>query len=295
MKAALLILCTLLFIPLPSVGEEIVQLTQGEVFLLPEPVLSPAARVNAATPLPAVTVCDGSACRILMAADVATAPGAYREKISITENGTRRAMDIAVEVVAGDFPEQRLTLPSQYVTPDPKARARIERENRLIRSAYASPDPAPVEGFFFIPVGGNITGRFGGRRVLNGRPSSRHMGVDLRAETGEPVRAAGDGRVALTGDFYLTGKSVFIDHGSGLFSAYFHLSQINANRGDRVPCGAVIGRAGSTGRSLGPHLHFGMRVGTAHVDPLGLIETLQQAQPAGGADKTVRAGSSGQN
>ncbi len=132
-----------------------------------------------------------------------------------------------------------------------------------------------MEGTFARPLAGKVTGGFGGRRVLNGKTQSRHMGVDLRAAIGEPVHAAGNGRVVLAGDFYLSGKSVFIDHGGGLFSMYFHLSRIDVQTGDMVPSGAVIGRAGATGRSAGPHLHFGMRVRGAHVDPLGVVEALQ--------------------
>ncbi|MBW2722729.1 MAG: M23 family metallopeptidase, partial [Deltaproteobacteria bacterium] len=72
-------------------------------------------------------------------------------------------------------------------------------------------------------------------------------------------------------DFYFHGKAVVIDHGWGLYSMYFHLSQLNVAKGDFVGKNAVIGLAGSTGRATGPHLHWGIRLGGARVDPFALL------------------------
>jgi murein DD-endopeptidase MepM/ murein hydrolase activator NlpD len=275
MKTILFCLCSLLVTAPLACAEDIYRITQGEVFLLPDPTFTPQSRIAASSPFPAAIVCRESVCAALVAVDVATVPGAYREKLAIADGTGERATEIAVEVDGGKFPEQRLTLPRRYVTPNRKLQARIEQENKLIRQAFAHPGDWPVEGSFARPLAGKVTGAFGTRRVMNGKTQSRHMGVDLRAPTGEPVHAAGNGRVVLTGDFYLSGKSVFIDHGGGVFSMYFHLSRIDVKKGDTVPNGALIGRAGATGRSAGPHLHFSMRVKGAHVDPLGFIEALQ--------------------
>jgi murein DD-endopeptidase MepM/ murein hydrolase activator NlpD len=258
---------------------QIYQVAPGDVFLLPDPALTPQARITAGSPFPAALVCAEGSCAVLVAVDVATAPGAYRERLVIADGNRQRATEVAVEIGKGEFPEQRITLPRRYVTPNRKLQARIARENKLVRQAFAHPGDWPVSGPFARPLAGKVTGAFGARRVLNGENRGSHMGVDLRAATGDPVRAAGNGRVVLAGDFYLSGQSVFIDHGGGVFSMYFHLSRIDVQKGDMVPSGAVVGRAGATGRSAGPHLHFGMRVKRAHVDPLGVIETLQQGMP----------------
>lgn len=288
MKPFFFCLCAfLLATPLAS-GEEIRRVTPGEVFLLPDPLLTPQARIAASLPFPAALVCNESACAVLIAVDVATAPGAHRERVAIVDGSGQRALEMAVEVDKGEFPEQHLSLPKRYVTPNRKLQARINRENRIIRQAFAHPADWPVEGSFARPLAGKVTGAFGTRRVLNGKTQSRHMGVDLRAATGEPVHAAGNGRVVLTGDFYLSGKSVFIDHGDGVFSMYFHLSRIDVQKGDTVPNGALIGRAGATGRSAGPHLHFSMRVKGAHIDPLGFIEALQGGVPASSGNATPK-------
>ena len=80
------------------------------------------------------------------------------------------------------------------------------------------------------------------------------------------------GRVVLVADHFFTGLSVVVDHGGGIQSMYFHLEKILVKEGQPVKKGEVIGRVGSTGRSTGPHLHLGVRVNGARVDPLRLIE-----------------------
>ncbi|MGD8686410.1 MAG: M23 family metallopeptidase, partial [Syntrophobacterales bacterium] len=118
---------------------------------------------------------------------------------------------------------------------------------------------------------GKLNTPFGLRRILNGEPRSPHSGVDLRAAEGEPIRAINHGKIVLVGEFYFHGKAVVIDHGWGLYSMYFHLSQLNVSKGDFVGKNAVIGLAGSTGRATGPHLHWGVRLRGARVDPFALL------------------------
>ena len=81
------------------------------------------------------------------------------------------------------------------------------------------------------------------------------------------MRAAADGEVALTGDFFFSGSSVFLDHGDGLVTMYFHLSRIDVEPGARVERGQTIGAVGQSGRATGPHLHFAARWRGARVDP----------------------------
>ena len=83
---------------------------------------------------------------------------------------------------------------------------------------------------------------------------------------------AGGGEVALTGDFFFSGKSVFLDHGDGLVTMYFHLSRLDVVEGDVVDRGRVIGAVGQTGRATGPHLHFAARWRGARVDPALLLD-----------------------
>ena len=191
---------------------------------------------------------------------------------------------IAVTSVA--FPEQRLSLPSSMVTPSKENLARIKREQERINAVLAVASPRRFWSFPFLrPVPGEVSSAFGLRRILNGQPRSPHSGIDFDAMMSDPVLAANQGRVALTGDFYFNGKSVFLDHGQGVYTMYFHLSRIDVTPGQHVERGHLIGQVGSTGRSTGPHLHFGMKILGQSVDPMPLFT-------AGGAfDRHGKGGS----
>jgi murein DD-endopeptidase MepM/ murein hydrolase activator NlpD len=99
-------------------------------------------------------------------------------------------------------------------------------------------------------------------------PAWRHAGVDIAVPRGTSVRAAAAGAVAEIGDYVLMGKTLILDHGQGVHSAYFHLDTVLAREGDVVRKGAPIGRVGSTGLATGPHLHYGVYVHGKDVDPV---------------------------
>jgi len=113
-----------------------------------------------------------------------------------------------------------------------------------------------------------VTSGYGVRSIYNGVPRGYHLGVDFRASAGTPVRAAHRGLVTLAEELPLSGKTVVLDHGAGIFTTYQHLSAITVRPGRRVNRGDVVGRVGSTGLSTGPHLHWGMRVHGVRVNPL---------------------------
>ena len=185
----------------------------------------------------------------------------------------RREMVLGkLQVTSVDFPEQRLSLPQQMVTPSKENLARIKCEQELINKALATQSPRKFWGFPFLrPVPGEVTSAFGLRRILNGQPRSPHSGIDFDGQKGEPVHAANQGRVILTGDFYFNGRSVFLDHGQGIITMYFHLDEIGVKPDQHVERGQLIGKVGSSGRSTGPHLHFGMKLQGQAVDPMPLF------------------------
>jgi murein DD-endopeptidase MepM/ murein hydrolase activator NlpD len=123
---------------------------------------------------------------------------------------------------------------------------------------------------YALPVpGGIITSRFGGDRTYNGGLwAAHHTGIDFRRTVGEPVLAAASGRVAAASMFDVRGNVIIIDHGHGVFSQYAHLSELYVNVGAPVFKGQLIGAAGATGRSNGPHLHFEVIVNGIPIDPL---------------------------
>ena len=156
---------------------------------------------------------------------------------------------------------------------DAETQARIDRENATAREiGRKAHDSAPMwTAPFLRPRAATVTSRFGSGRMFNGTLTSRHLGVDFRGATGAPVRAANRGVVALIGDFFLAGNVVYIDHGGGVVTAYFHLSKVLVAEGDTVSGGQEIGLVGATGRVTGPHLHWSARYGTTTVNPLDLL------------------------
>ena len=212
-----------------------------------------------------------SRARVLLGAGLGLAPGEHA--LTVTFEGGRDQVLCMVRVVPGVFPEQRLNLPPKMVTPSKEDQARIKREQELVAQAVAVASPLRLWSLPLLrPVPGEVTSAFGLRRILNGQPRSPHSGLDLDGFKGEPVLAAGQGRVALVGDFYYNGKSVLLDHGNGVFSMYFHLSASGGAEGQRAERGQELGKAGATGRATGPHLHFGLKILGQNVDPTSLFE-----------------------
>ncbi len=122
---------------------------------------------------------------------------------------------------------------------------------------------------FIWPVKGRISGQFGRQRIYRGEPGSYHSGIDIAPGNGVPFVAPADGVVVLarTG-FSLEGNLIIIDHGAGLNSAFLHSSKIAVSEGEAVKQGQYIGNVGSTGRSTGPHLHWGLKWNATRLDPL---------------------------
>ena len=163
-------------------------------------------------------------------------------------------------------------------SPDSALAARIARESAMAMEVArrAHETPRLWEGPFARPRDSRITSRFGTGRVFNGAVRSRHFGVDFAGATGAPVRAANRGVVALVADFHLAGNAIYVDHGEGLVTGYFHLSRADVAVGDTVSRGDIIGRVGATGRVTGPHLHWIARYGTVTVDPLSVVDATKE-------------------
>jgi len=187
--------------------------------------------------------------------------------------GGTRSETGAVIVARKTFPTTELTVEPGYVELSPENQERAARESAEIAAIYARLTPERYwSEAFQVPVPGITGGRnFGHRRVFNGQPRSPHSGADLRASTGTPIQAANRGRVVLAKNLFFSGNAVFLDHGLGVYSVYLHLSEILASPGELIEKGEVLGLAGATGRVTGPHLHWGVRVLDARVDPFSLL------------------------
>lgn len=187
----------------------------------------------------------------------------------------------SVAVRQAGYPREVLAVAPKFAKPDSAAAARIRRENarsRLVSLASRN-RPRLWHGRFHLPRDSRITSAFGAARVYNGEVKSRHLGTDFAGALGTPVLAAGRGVVAMVADFYLAGKAVYVDHGQGMVTAYFHLSRADVTAGDTVMAGQRIGAVGQSGRVTGPHLHWVARFGTIAVDPMSLL-ALQKGEAA---------------
>lgn len=169
---------------------------------------------------------------------------------------------------------QPLAVDSSFTKPlDAATTARIDRENARAREIgrLAHDRPPMWSASFLKPRTSVITSEFGSGRLFNGALTTRHLGVDFRGAVGEPVRAANRGVVALVDSFFLAGNVIYLDHGGGVVTAYFHLSKTLVAIGDTVKRGQEIGLVGNTGRVTGPHLHWAARYGAITVNPLDLV------------------------
>lgn len=192
----------------------------------------------------------------------------------LEQPGRSDTLAIVLPVRRAGYPREMLSVPPAYARPDSAAVVRIQSEIARSRavSRRSQATPRVWRGPFRLPRRSRITSRFGTARVYNGEVHSRHLGTDFSGAIGAPVRAAGRGVVALVADFYLAGRVVYIDHGAGLVTAYFHLSRADVRERDTVAAGQRIGGVGRSGRVTGPHLHWVARYGAISVDPMSLLE-----------------------
>ncbi len=184
-----------------------------------------------------------------------------------TGSGAVTSLRLPLVVRDGRYPVEDFYLgpkTSQLLAPE-----LVEGEAARLEAMFKTGEPLPLwAGTFMPPDGGSITADFGERRRYNGSDKlSYHEGIDYGLATGTPVRAAAHGVVALAEPLTVRGNAVFIDHGMGVYTGYFHMSELLVSAGEAVRPGQVIGRVGSTGLSTGPHLHWEIRLHGINVSP----------------------------
>ena len=217
---------------------------------------------------------DARVFQALVGVDLVARPGAASLRArAVPESGAPVECRLELRIESGEFPVQRLEVAPKYVELDPGDLARAQRETAELGRIFSSKTPERLwQRGFHQPVSGyEPSGSFGKRRVFNGQPRSPHSGEDFSAPAGTPVEATARGRVVLAKNLFFLGNTVILDHGFGLISFYGHLSSIGVQPGTLVQSGALIGRVGATGRVTGAHLHWGVRLGNARVDPMNLL------------------------
>lgn len=181
------------------------------------------------------------------------------------------------EVKNKEFPSESLNVDLKRVKLSKKDQKRVAREQKFLNKNYASsPDKAYFDKAFEVPLDSYITSIYGARRVFNQQRQTQHLGTDFRAAVGVPIPSSNAGRVVVARELFYTGLTVTIDHGLGLFTIYGHLSELKAVEGEYLPQGAIVGLAGRTGRTTGPHLHWGVKVNGHFVDGHSLVKASEE-------------------
>jgi murein DD-endopeptidase MepM/ murein hydrolase activator NlpD len=210
---------------------------------------------------------SNNAFKAVLGIDLFTEPGAYT--LDITAQGI--VLSRPVKVIKKKYPVQKLKLPEDMVELSPENEARAEREQMKVAAIWPNETERIWNGSFINPREGKISTKFGLRRIINGVAKNPHSGVDVAAEEGQEVKAPNNATVTMVDNQFFSGNSVILDHGQGIYTMFFHLSRVLVHEGQQVRKGEVIGLVGSTGRSTGAHLHWGVRIQGARVDPLELM------------------------
>jgi murein DD-endopeptidase MepM/ murein hydrolase activator NlpD len=205
-----------------------------------------------------------------------TKPGKYPLELS----GVGRAATAPVKftqaflVSAAHYPKTyvHLEVEQKFTKPNPEQQTQIA-ESVKVKEDYLNRVTVDRQwdGNFTAPAEAPVSDVFGSQRIFNGVAQREHQGLDLRVPAGTPVAAMNAGTVLLARFLYFEGNCVAIDHGQGLLTLYFHLSEFKVREGDTVKGGQIIGLSGGTGRATGPHLHVAVRWQGTYLDPAALM------------------------
>ena len=196
-------------------------------------------------------------------------PGLFPMTITATDSGGRQTMmTTSIQVLAGKFWHETISVSRELqnlLAPDI-----VTAERDKLAGIYSVFTPQRYwSGLFTLPTKGNITSVFGSRRDYTGADFNKyHEGVDFWGTTGAPVYAPADGVVVLAQPLKIRGNALIVDHGWGVYSGFYHLSQFDVTVGQQVKQGQVVAKIGSTGLSTGSHLHWDVRIRDQNVDPL---------------------------
>jgi len=213
----------------------------------------------------------------LLGADVEAKPSLSKLAVKVvSQSGQEQQSELPVKIKAKKFRTESFSVPPSFDQRTAEVLEAIGREQAAFKRAFAvSAAERFWEAPFVRPVPHDASASsFGSRRIINGAPRAPHSGTDLSAPLGAEVAAANHGRVVLVGDFFFAGGSVVLDHGGGLFTMYFHLSEFKVEEGAMVKKAQVVGLAGETGRVTGPHLHWGARLANARIEPFELLKKI---------------------
>ncbi len=211
---------------------------------------------------------------VIIALDYWTEAGDYNLTVSLIRDGNEQVLlNQSLKVLARDYAMQNLRIAQSTVDSSGSDDAYREYHEKFIPVRLQSDNVQYWDGKFIQPVEGVLTTDYGARRTVNGSLTNyRHNGLDLAAPTGTPIYAINHGKVVFAEQLKLTGNTVVIDHGLGLFSYYLHCDSLLVHVGERVIKGEQIATVGTTGFSTGAHLHFTTSYHLKNINPYAIME-----------------------
>jgi len=195
--------------------------------------------------------------------------------LTYRENGTPAVKTLLFNIEDGNYEKETLKVDNAKVDLNAKDKKRAALETKETLKIYNTINKKSyIKSEFIFPMSSKITSAFGRARVYNETLKGYHSGTDFRAKVKTPIKASNDGVVVLAKDRFYSGGSIILDHGQGIYTCYFHMSQMNVKAGEKIKKSQIIGLSGKSGRVTGPHLHFSARVNGVQVDPMQLISLM---------------------
>lgn len=238
---------------------------QGDIFTLQVTNLFAGQSPSATSGLGAVhfvLAANGYAAYIPVAYN--RSPGSY--PLAVSAGG--ESYETTLTVTAREFEVQYMEIEqSTYDNTAGSATASTEYRTAIYPLYDLADETQYWSGPFLQPVQARVSTEYGLYRYVNGQYSERHSGIDFAADGGTPVLAPANGRVVFSGFLQLSGNTIVVEHGGGMKSFFFHMSGREAELGDMVERGQVIGYVGATGYATGDHLHYEVKIGSQSINP----------------------------
>jgi len=248
------------------------QAAQGDVLRIPSPLIGNHLQVHAFGKSWPIYQHEGKAIA-WVGIHLTNKPDTYQ--LTWTAEDTDKSIQATDTIVVkkGNFRISHIEVTKTMSSFDKAALKRIRSDQAAIKRAYATPvDLQPLWPEMIWPVKGVISTPFAAQRYVNNQPRSPHSGLDIAAPVGTPVLAPLAGKVVLVEDMFLNGTLVTIAHGNGLSTVYAHLNKALVKAGDELKQGEKFAEVGTTGRSTGPHLHWGVQFNGNKISPKAMLK-----------------------
>jgi murein DD-endopeptidase MepM/ murein hydrolase activator NlpD len=201
-------------------------------------------------------------------------PGPYPLQLVATlPDGSTQSFEQNVLIRSGFYPNEILIVDPSYIDP-----VVTEPENEQVAAIVSEASPDKYwDGLLSSPAvfPDCFNSRYGNRRSYNNSDYIYlHTGVDFCGGEGLPIMAPADGVVVFAGPLTVRGNATIIDHGHGIYTGYWHQSEINVSEGETVTKGQQIGLVGETGRATGAHQHFEVWANGVQVDPIDWLQNI---------------------